>query len=655
MNPPRFKTKEEAGEYLHSLKINGVSHKELTATAYKLLVSNLESYGNTLSEDHWTALYELVSRYTLMIQGELVGRVAYGIDTGMGKTESIIALVTAINQLNLDHVSLLVCQSKVEGLCSLKRKMMDMGVPEAKIGLIHSYDYDPIMLDANGKPREANYASLPATPLDEQRQFQLLTHSRVRGYSAISRYNTYNDAPRSLAIWDESLLVSDAVSINEKELDKSVHNFGVDYRDSSVHSGLLNYLEQSLAYIKAELKVQAEGGVVSKITLPTMDAETKRIYIKLIEQISGSKAYKQTLLGLMNIASDDLRMLRTSQGEGIVSYKQSIPTELNKVIVLDASWWIRELQKLDPTITDSPTKFINSGLKKYDYVTVHQMFSGGGRTSLTNDFNGSREQRKIPKEISAVIKVIPETEGIIIFTYISRPGDPDFVGLLKDDLVHYGINLEQTVKTKVKGEFKDMPRVNFLTWGSETSLNEFSYCSNVFLAGILHRSHLDIGSSILGQQGNLTQNLSNQEIKSIHNSELAHLAFQAMSRGSCRAIDNGYARSMKAWIIHSDITIKTILESVMTGVKWEIWDEIDSDNKGVIARATLNILAYLDNQSLDRDKVSTSVMRKELDLTNLASTTWTKALSSAMTKTKSWSLIDRSVVRLSDFELLFPE
>lgn len=655
MNQPQFKTLEEAGEYLHALKINGVSHKELTATAYKLLVSNLESYGNTLSEDHWTALYELISRYTLMIQGKLEGRVAYGIDTGMGKTESIVALVTAINQLNLDHASVLVCQSKVEGLCSLKRKMMAMGVPEAKIGLIHSYDYDPTMLDINGKPREGSYASLPATPIDEQRQFQLVTHNRVRGGSGITRYNTYKDAPRSLAIWDESLLISDSVSINEKELVKAVHNIGVDYRNINTHTGLLSYLEQSLAYIKAELKAQAEGGVVSRLTLPTIDAEAKRIYIGLLEQISGSRSYKQTLLSLMNIASQDLRMLRTGQGEGVVSYKQSIPSELNKVIILDASWWIRELQKLDPTITDTPTKFINSSLKRYDHVTVHQMFSRGGRTSLTKDFNGSREQRKIPKEIAAVIKSIPDTEGILIFTYIHRVGEPDFITILKDDLAHCGINLEQTVQTKVKGKLVDVPRVNFLTWGSETSLNEYSYCSNVILAGILHRSHLDIGSSILGQQDNLTQSLSNLEIKRIHDTELAHLAFQALSRGSCRAIDNGYARPMKAWIIHSDISIKTILESVMTGVKWEIWDEVDSDNKGVIARTTLIILSYLVNQPQDRPKVSTSVMRKELDLTSLASTTWTKALSSAMNKTNSWKLVGRSVERVTDFDLLFPD
>jgi hypothetical protein len=274
---------------------------------------------------------------------------------------------------------------------------------------------------------------------------------------------------------------------------------------------------------------------------------------------------------------------------------------------------------------------------------------------MTNDFSGSREQRKTSKEIATVIKSIPETEGILIFTYISRAGEPDFIALLKEDLTYYGINIEQTVKTKVKGSLIDVPRINFLSWGSETSLNEYSYCSNIILAGILHRSHLDLGSSILGQQGNLTKNLSHTDIKRIHDTELAHLAFQALSRGSCRAINNGYANPMKAWIIHSDISIKTILESVMTGVKWEIWDEIDSDNKGVIARATLNILAYLDNQSSDRPKVSTSVMRKELNLSSLASSTWTKALNSAMTKTKSWSLKDRSVVRVTDFELLFPD
>ena len=655
MNHLQFNTIEETGEYLQTLKINGVSHKELTTKAFNILESNLQSYGNTLSEEHRVALYELISRYTLMIQGELEGRVAYGIDTGMGKTESIVALVTAIDQLKFDHVSVLICQSKIEGLCELKRKMMALGISESKIGLIHSYEFDPAKLNANGKPVEENYASLPATPIDEQRQFQLVTHSRVRGGSGITRYNTYNDAPRSLAIWDESLLISDSVSINEKELDKAVHNIGVDYISSTIHKGLLSYLEQSLACIKTELKVQSEGSEASRLTLPAIDTNTKRIYIKLIEQISGSKNYRQTLLNFMSISLDDLRVLHTGQGDGVVSYKTLIPKELNKVIVLDASWWIRELQKLDPSLTDDATKFITSDLKKYDYVTVHQMFSSGGRSSMTSDFSGSREQRKTPKEIAAVIKSIPEAEGILIFTYISRAGEPDFTTLLKEDLTHYGINIEQTVRTEVKGNFIDLPRINFLTWGSETSLNEYSYCSNIILAGILHRSLLDLGSSILGQQDDLTKNLSNTDIKRIHDTELAHLAFQALSRGSCRALNNGYANPMKAWIIHSDISIMTILESVMTGVKWEIWEEIDSDNKGVIGRTIIKMLAYLANQSEDRLKVSTSVMKKELELTKLADSTWTKALTSAISKTKNWKLLGRSVTRVTKFELLFPE
>lgn len=110
---------------------------------------------------------------------------------------------------------------------------------------------------------------------------------------------------------------------------------------------------------------------------------------------------------------------------------------------------------------------------------------------------------------------------------------------------------------------------------------------------------------------------------------------------------------MKAWIIHSDISLMTILESVMTGVKWDLWNEIDSDNKGIIGRTTIKMLAYLGNQSEDRLKVSTSVMKKELELTNLADSTWTKALNSAINKTKYWKLSGRSVIRVTEFELLF--
>jgi hypothetical protein len=41
-----------------------------------------------------------------------------------------------------EHIGVAVGQYKVEALCSLKRDLIEAGVPEDRIGLLHSYEYD---------------------------------------------------------------------------------------------------------------------------------------------------------------------------------------------------------------------------------------------------------------------------------------------------------------------------------------------------------------------------------------------------------------------------------------------------------------------------------------------------------------------------------
>ena len=48
----------------------------------------------------------------------------------------------------LNHVSVAVAASKVEALCEMKRSLLEIGVPESKIGLIHSKRYDLAKVEA---------------------------------------------------------------------------------------------------------------------------------------------------------------------------------------------------------------------------------------------------------------------------------------------------------------------------------------------------------------------------------------------------------------------------------------------------------------------------------------------------------------------------
>ncbi len=83
---------------------------------------------------------------------------------------------------------------------------------------------------------------------------------------------------------------------------------------------------------------------------------------------------------------------------------------------------------------------------------------------------------------------------------------------------------------------------------------------------------LDLASSFIGQkEPNIRQAVSAETVKELARSEVSHVIYQALSRGSSRVICDSQAKPMRGWIIHRDIGVQPILSSVMPGVRWEEW------------------------------------------------------------------------------------
>src|SRR5262249_58278521 len=99
-------------------------------------------------------------------------------------------------------------------------------------------------------------------------------------------------------------------------------------------------------------------------------------------------------------------------------------------------------------------------------------------------------------------------------------------------------------------------RISVETWGKETSLNDYAHCQNVLLVGVIHQSPLALAGRYLGQVGDLKANVSKDLISDLVHSEVCHAVYQALSRGSCRVMDNGKAKPMRAWVIDKDKEIE---------------------------------------------------------------------------------------------------
>lgn len=631
---------ERAG---HHVQHNGISHVDLSIPAYNRLDQLLHDRGNKLSQDHRLALYALVGTMTEMAQHRLTGRWAFGLPTGTGKTTAIAVWCAT---LKADHISVAVSASKIEALCELKREMIKQGVEPKKIGLIHSKKYDPEKVDAvRAGGREADrYASEPSE--GEDRQIMLVTHQRVRGCS-LDSFNLYKGKPRDLLLYDESLVVSDSLGIPVNMLKGALGWLKGTHGTKEKYSAVISYLDRAVDEIT---NAHSDGGEI--ITLPERTEEQISGY----REVLGKSMVLDPVRSLLDLYDQQIRVIPTGQG-GVVWYNVSVPSSIKNILVLDASQPIRKLVHLDPTIKDAEKglpqiKLVGtplSNIKKFDNVTIRQMFAGGGRSTMTDHFaRDNAEDRKVSQAVIEVVKAVPDDEAVLIFTYKHRPTDKvDFPKIILGDLEDAGVKIGATVDiTLPNGTTETRPRINVVTWGMETSTNDYDHCSHVILAGVLQRSPVDLAAAFLGQTDNFTQDIGYQVVKELQSSEVCHMIYQALSRGRCRKVSNGQALPMTGWIIHKDDQIKKEMEKVLPGASWKVWQsEHFAQSTKVIATLAAKIEETLDGLSKDVAKVSTMKLRGMLEAKAVPQRTWHHALQRYLDSEPEWCLEGRSLVR----------
>lgn len=628
----------------YSKPVNGVAHDTLTAGAFELLKGLLEGYGNVLSEPHEAALYALLGLFTKSAQRKLRGRYAFPLPTGCAKTTAVIAWCAMVAALGYDHISVSIAASKVEALCELKRALIAQGVPADKIGLLHSYRHDPAKV-TQGRSMPDGFASEPATADNDSRQFMLVTHQRVRTAAGLNLFNTYRGKPRDLLIYDESLLASDSVGLTVGLLRADAAWVAARATTQPSFKKLADYLAQCLSIIDEELARQKVHAVTAPpaLTLPPL-ADPEMAELKALLSRHPLLSEANALLG---IAREQVRVLASGE-DGVLWYEVSVPAELRNIVILDASFPIRKLTRLDKTIHDAERVLPElkrlgaslSALKRYDDVTVYQWFRGGGRGAMTDDFAQPVGKREVAREIVEVVRSVPVDESILVFVFKARGGSDkvDFAKTLLRDLEEAGIDTQARTP-------QGKPRINVLTWGNETSLNDYAHCAHVVLAGVLQRSSIDLAASYVGQVNDLSARVTQDQVKDLALSEVCHLVYQALSRGSCRVIDKGRAKRMTAYIVHKDIGIRPVLSGVMPGVHWRTWETKRAEkDRGVIAQLAAKIAEHLSTLPPEVDAVSVRDLKKAPGLGECHDSVFKKARDKALSLVP-WSLSGRTLVR----------
>lgn len=626
----------------------------LTQAAQTQLITKLQRFGNTLNVHHKMALCALNDAMTSMAEGRLQGRVAFGLPTGTGKTLAIVEWISAVYRAGLSH-SVAVAASRIEALCTLKKDLMANGVPEGLIGLLHE-----------GAKKQY---SLEATTDNDARPFLLISHQLIRASEAnLTRYNTFQGQPRNLLLYDESLITSDCNHFGTRPLYVSLAACIEMVRRMDEHAEISNFLTETKAIIEAAEDTYDPIDITT-IQQPSLDPRLAAHYQRFFATKDGGKVVSEFL----KAANLPLRMLK-SGNTAIVSYQVVVPEALNNILVLDASFPIRKLCHFDSSITSAEAvpNLKKAGvprfatLKRFDQVSLYRLKTYGGRFSMEKRF----KDKAMAKEVAEVVKTIDPSEAVLLFLYKTSKGGVNYQRILKTELEKAGVDTAASLKVETvdhegKTRMEEKPRIQLATWGMETSLNDFKYCSHVFLVGIIHRDDTELQGQYLGQIQDLNGEISTVLTSELQVSERAHSAYQALSRGTCRTVSNGQACRMTGYLVEVDPEIETALSSVMPGVSWKTWEPFymkESDN--LVATWTGMVRKYL--VGLTKDRISSKMLKKVLPgADKVAPMTWTRIIQTVVENKHHlpnkgiplvdgvylpWSLEGRSLVRANPID-----
>jgi hypothetical protein len=199
------------------------------------------------------------------------------------------------------------------------------------------------------------------------------------------------------------------------------------------------------------------------------------------------------------------------------------------------------------------------------------------------------------------------------------------------------------------GGVEERPRLNFLTWGQETSLNDYAWCKNQIQVGILHRSHLEIGGLMVGQAEDPLLEMNQEEIRGGVRSEVRHCFYQALGRTHARIVRNGVAGPTRIWFIDKNNHIREGLEEAgaLPGARWLEWKPQYLITEGKIEKIAKRIKDYLEEKTISH--ISSIKLKRELGLQTVPKMTFTEALKEFLRSNWDWRLKGRSLIRFNPF------
>lgn len=566
--------------------------------AHRIMIERMTEFdGVEPAPGHSEVLRALMYEYETIAARIWEARMAWPLAVGTGKTVSVAAYAAAQHGLPKDKNeaeafprpkhphSMLVSQNTIEALINLKKMMIDFGVPEEMIGLVHQkqFNADPNMIERIRRFEGPDgFASEPSVPIEDASKYPILlmSHQMLSRRSDLAPFNTYNGDDRDIVIYDESMMKSTGRHLDLTRIVDALGTAKKLARRQHVKSG--SVLHEAIQYISRNVttaRAAAKKRSRMPLKLETRDDMDLLAYQEKLMQFMTANRHREDgthLLDFLDASQYRLRVV-TLENKLILQFQLVIPSDLKRVIVLDASHNIRELTSvydsdLRTTIVDTPKA------KRFDHVTANRLDWPGGRTTVNPQLRELNSA--LLRAVMRRVKTYDPNEAVIFFTYKlkreekKRSNTPSHADLIKRAMRQGKLNPEATISVQDKdGKWKDKPQYIFLTWGQELSISNFKYAKHVLAVGIYRKPRAVIQREMIGQLNDPAAPEVDDfnSVRNVELSELFHVLYQAMGRGHSRTNRDGYAGEMQLDYISADDFDEERWQTAAPGIELGMW------------------------------------------------------------------------------------
>jgi hypothetical protein len=543
----------------------------LVRHAHENWLASLRKNKSHPSTDHQHAGWQLLRAMVDQLYWVVTGRYAYAMPCGSGKTQAVIGLIAAMVSLRVfdSGKTVMVVAQQINELCKINQMLLDAGVPEQDVGILHS----------------KTGAAFRSTG-DQKHPIMLVTHARIQQDGSLGECCRNKDGNlHDLVIWDEALISTDAVTLTLDSTLTALRHFA----DSGKCSTVAEVYKRLTLEVAREKAAQQAGQSPCELS-PTVTEHEAELMQQELRGMGYLDSTGQTLreqsISAVSLLKYTISLVDSRYGgpATLMRYVIKVPDALANIVILDASHAVDELRQADNTIRRGTTEAMIS-FKDFGNVTAIHYPVASGRTTMLDG--------KAISEAVRIAKRLPQSEQALFITFKDW-----HVDRLKNALRAAGLPVDRIMANSESW-------LNIITWGKHTSDNSYTDCSHVVLVGLHRLPRQALASQLAAQKRDLTHRRDMSGLMGLEQSAIAGDVMQAMNRGCMRLTNaEGKAHQMTVHIIAKD-NLRQLLQKAMPGLQWETI-EVKAPTK--TEDAVRLIVAYLNSLPEEAKKVSKQTM-----------------------------------------------